>query len=261
MIVCSQLCAYWRKSSHGSTWRRNQFWYKQLPAKEEITSLGKCIHEIDPTIQITDTWEEHLKSRKQLQDFMKHCCVQRQYFFCIKKCGVQGCKICKPPRLPSIVCAKLSFFPDPLKKSASDSYQDFSDIWGKNTSKKDRPSLASSKKGKEKVKILFRMSAETVCDILICDVCLKSRSSLQLWGRNHTQKLWTVDIVLPWTSWWVYWWCCCYHCGAFGDLRPITVELKHNYVSNCAPCLQWVLWLWEKGTNQRPMFFCRQNIF
>lgn len=84
---------------------------------------------------------------------------------------------------------------------------------------------------------------------------LQSRSSLQLWGRNHTQKLWTVDIVLPWTSWWVYWWCCCYHCGAFGDLRPITVELKHNYVSNCAPCLQWVLWLWEKGTNQRPMFF------
>ena len=106
---------------------------------------------------------------------MKHCCVQRQYFFCIKKCGVQGCKICKPPRLPSIVCAKLSFFPDPLKKSASNSYQDFSDIWGKNTSEKDRPSLASSKKGKEKVKILFRISAETVCDILICDVCLKPR--------------------------------------------------------------------------------------
>lgn len=78
----------------------------QTPSnKEEITSLGKCIHEIDPTIQITDTRKEPLKSHKQLQDYMKHCCVQRQYFFCIKKCGVQGCKICKPPRLPSIVCA------------------------------------------------------------------------------------------------------------------------------------------------------------
>ena len=174
---------------------------------------------------------------------------------------------------------KTQLLPWSAEKISKQFYQDFSDIWGKNTSEKDRPSLASSKKGKDTLSYVCRNSmwhSHLWC-VLETKMCifqkkahkkwmhstsvLQSRSSLQLWGHNHTWKLWTVDIVLPWTSWWVYWWCCCYHCRAFGDLQPITVELKHNYVSNCAPCLQWVLWLWEKGMNQRPTFFCRQNIF
>ena len=97
----------WSSNGSSLTCRRNQFRpCKCLPVKRK---LQKCIHEIDPTIPITDTRKEHMKSCKQLQDFMKHCCVQHSYFFWIKKCGVQGCKLCKPPRLPSNVFAKFSF--------------------------------------------------------------------------------------------------------------------------------------------------------
>ena len=102
-------------------------------SKAKIEGLWKSIHEIDPAVQMTDTRKEHLKSRKQLQRFMMHCFVQHHYFFCIKKCGIEGCNICKPPRLPRDVFEKLGFFPDPLKKPASDSYQGFLEVWGKPT--------------------------------------------------------------------------------------------------------------------------------
>ena len=65
---------------------------------QEINDLWQCIQEVDSTVLATDTRKEHLKARSQLQAFMSHCCVQHHYFFCIKKCGVAGCKICKPPR-------------------------------------------------------------------------------------------------------------------------------------------------------------------
>ncbi len=92
---------------------------------QEIDDLWQCIHEVDSTVLATDTRKEHLKARTQLQAFLSHCYVQRHYFFCIKKCGVTGCKMCKPPRLPCDVFDKLNFFPDPERKPASNSYNDF----------------------------------------------------------------------------------------------------------------------------------------
>ncbi len=90
---------------------------------QEIDDLWQRIQEVDSTVLTTDTRKEHLKARTQLKAFMSHCCVQRHYFFCIKKCGVAGCKMCMPPRLPCDVFNQLNFFPDPEKKPASDSYQ------------------------------------------------------------------------------------------------------------------------------------------
>ncbi len=87
--------------------------------------------------------------------------------------------MCKPPRLPCDVFDKLNFFPDPERKPASNSYNEFESSWGKSTSEKDRPSLASRKltptKSTAKVSKSFHMTAETVCDVLVCGECLKPR--------------------------------------------------------------------------------------
>ena len=116
----------------------NRFKLKDEPVQtqspctpQEINDLWQRIQEVDSTVLATDTRKEHLKACSQLQAFMSHCCVQHHYFFCIKKCGVAGCKICKPPRLPCDVFNQLHFFPDPEKKPASNSYYEFSSSWGK----------------------------------------------------------------------------------------------------------------------------------
>lgn len=142
--------------------------------EDEIKALHDRILEVDPTVLPTESRKEDLKSHEQLKTFMAHCCVQRQYFFCIKKCGMEGCGICQPPRLPQEEFEKLSFFPDPTKKLGSDSYLEFKEVWGKSTTEKDRPSI-STKKGKEKPKKPFLMTAETVCDLIVCGECLKPR--------------------------------------------------------------------------------------
>ena len=76
------------------------------------------------------------------------------------------------------VFERLKVFPDPVKKVGSDSYEDFSDVYGKATFEKDRPSLLPQKtsdKTKEKPKKPYRMTAETVYDVLVCGKCLKPR--------------------------------------------------------------------------------------
>ena len=236
----------------------------QTPCTEEaIHSLWECIHEVDPTVEVTDSRQEHVKTREQLLAFMNHCCIKRQYIFCIKKCGVVGCKICKSPRLPPDVFEKLSLFPDPMKKTASESYKDFTEVWGKTTSESDRPSL-SLKKSKEKSAKPFRMTAETVCDVIVCGECLKPRcvySKKKLSKNEHSQlQILKQDYfyccggtIFPENSDIKSLCCielltscnedvsphyfaakfnnsiCCYHCGAYGDLRTISEEMRRRY--------------------------------
>ena len=231
---------------------------------EEIELLWEKVHEIDPSVQRTDSKQAQLKSRTRLNTFMDHCCVRRQYFFSIKKCGAEDCQFCKPPRLPLDVL-QLKVFPDPVKKVGSDKYEDFSAVYGKSTAENDRPSF-SHKKTKEKPKKPFRMTAETVCSIIICGECLKPRcfysarklSRSEQTELNHCKEEYiytcggTVipeshnlfslcspeiiqdceETVSP-----HYYSChlqcvlCCYNCGAFGDLIPIPDDVKRNFQS------------------------------
>ena len=104
--------------------------------------------------------------------------MRRKYVFSIKKCGEDGFQFCKPPRLPFDVFKQLKVFPDPVKKVGSGKYEDFSDVYGNSTTEKDRPSFSQPKKANEKKPTKpFRMSAETVCDILICGECLKQEEA------------------------------------------------------------------------------------
>lgn len=233
--------------------------------KEEIEQLWEQVHEIDPTVERTDSKQAQLKSRTRLNAFMEHCCIRRKYVFSIKKCGEPSCQLCKPPRLPLDVFKKLKAFPDPMKKVGSDRYEDFNDIYGKPTTEKYLPSV-SQQKLKEKPKKPFRMTAETVCSIMICGECLKPRcfySSRKLSRSEQIElhqckedylytcggtvipddhSLFSVcsseiiqnceEPVSP-----HYFSCrlqcvlCCYSCGAFADLVPIPDEMKKGFQS------------------------------
>jgi hypothetical protein len=139
--------------------------------KEAIEALWEKVHEADASVQRSDSKQAQLKSREKLSEFMEHCCVRRRYFFSIKKCGKGDCQFCKPPRLPQDVFERLSVFPDSVKKVGSDH------VFGKSTTEKDRPSLSGSAKKKSagKPSKPFRMTSETVCDVLVCGDCLKPR--------------------------------------------------------------------------------------
>ncbi len=169
----------------------------------------------------------------------------------------------KKPRLPMDVFERLKIFPDPIKKVASDSYEDFSDVYGKLTTEKDRPSLAKNIH-KEKPTKPFRMTAETVCDVVVCGYCLKPRCVYSKRKLNQSEKIefhrckedymYTCGgTMLPENSDLFSICCpeilqsceevvsphyyssrlqcdmCCHVCGAFGDLRPISEELQRSF--------------------------------
>ena len=71
----------------------------------------------------------------------------RNYSFCIKKCGVDGCKICKPVSMKMDEVSQLRFLPDlMIDLSNPDHYISFDVVMQKKTSEKDCPSLQRQKK-------------------------------------------------------------------------------------------------------------------
>ena len=55
---------------------------------------------------------------------MSHCCQVQHYTYCIKKCGEDGCNICKPVRMTKDKFNSLRFLPDPIMGS-DDHYLSF----------------------------------------------------------------------------------------------------------------------------------------
>ena len=87
-----------------------------VPASSsDIDELWSQAQEIDstlgPDIPLT---KATAKLKPELVKWIEHCCLQRHYFFEIKKCGISTCTICKPPRLPQEVCNQLHSLPDPV---------------------------------------------------------------------------------------------------------------------------------------------------
>ena len=71
---------------------------------------------------------------------MDHCCRRRHYFFEIKKCGKDGCEICKPTRLSQEIFEQIKPFPD-QEPGDDDYYNFFLQIYERTTSEKFRPSF------------------------------------------------------------------------------------------------------------------------
>ena len=97
-----------------------------------------------------------------------HCCQQRHYSFCIKKCGRADCAICKPPRLPPESFSQIHHLPDPTPASDGH-YKQFSDVYGKATTEAHRPSIAK-RTGRTK-SLPFVASVRNVMLMIQCEEC------------------------------------------------------------------------------------------
>ena len=95
LFRCLQSC-YWERS----IWRN---------FKTEVEMLAKSVYDyasylrdqnnvkvIDSEVCVDKVTNKSVKNYENLQKFFDHCCQARYYSFCIKKCGVDGCNICKP---------------------------------------------------------------------------------------------------------------------------------------------------------------------
>ena len=59
---------------------------------------------------------ETVPGKKKYQQFLDHCALRRQYFFMLKKCGVDTCDICRPIRGMNYSATALHFLPGEFSK-------------------------------------------------------------------------------------------------------------------------------------------------
>lgn len=141
-------------------------------SKEDIESVWNSLHEVDSSLKVDDKHPKaSLKSHPAVEEFIKHCCQTRHYSFCIKKCGVSSCSICRPPRLPTEAFSKISFIPDPIPQGDGH-YKPFEEVYGTTTTEKFRPSL--SKQSAKSKKLPFSASVQHVrnVDLMVqCEEC------------------------------------------------------------------------------------------
>lgn len=108
--------------------------------QEDLEEFFKALNQIDSSLQFQDKLrKDSLKSHPSVQQFLDHCCRERHYLFCIKKCGDLNCGLCKPPRLPLDVFSKICFIPDPIP-GVDGHYLPFEKVYGTETTEKHRPS-------------------------------------------------------------------------------------------------------------------------
>ena len=113
----------------------------------EIEEFWNILLRIDETLDHHVSYtKSEIKDKEQLLKFLKHCCQERHYLFCIKKCGGTDCTTCTPPRMPEETFPQLHNLPDPLI-GEDEHYQPFVDVFGTTTTEKDRPSLQPSRDG------------------------------------------------------------------------------------------------------------------
>ena len=63
--------------------------------------VWNSLHSIDTTLKFGHKdIKGSFSSHPSLKDFLDHCCQQRYYSFCVKKCGDDNCNICKSPHIP-----------------------------------------------------------------------------------------------------------------------------------------------------------------
>ena len=140
--------------------------------KELLAVLKQLQADIDPDINVS---KKSLPSLPHLQSFLSHCCRSRHYSFSILKCGSADCSICRPPRLPKDVFDTLKHIPDPVREV--NVYKPFSEVYGTETTEKDRPSLQSSAE-KQCHGMPFNPSAQfarNVAKTLDCTECNRPR--------------------------------------------------------------------------------------
>lgn len=144
---------------------------------QEIEDFWEVLLLVEDSLQQSDSAKAILSSRPKLKEFLEHCCQQRHYSFCIKKCGNNSCTICLPVRMDASKFSALRFLPDPLLGEDSH-YLPFSDVFDKTTTEKDRPSL-KAKKQKSLSYSPSKQHATNVGVVIQCEECNKWRLKME----------------------------------------------------------------------------------
>ena len=61
-------------------------------SSSQLDSFWNVILQVESSLSQSDMRATVLKDRLALKAFLEHCCLERHYMFCIKKCGEPACK-------------------------------------------------------------------------------------------------------------------------------------------------------------------------
>lgn len=111
---------------------------------QDIEVMKRHLRELFPDMDLTKLQKTHTRKIKSYQDWLDRHCKSTQYVFQIKKCDNVSC--CIPPRNP-----QPSWLPDPQLDATGEHYLPYSEVRGKETTEKDRPTLKLLKKKKPQV--------------------------------------------------------------------------------------------------------------
>ena len=161
-------------------------------SNEDIQAFWEVLELVDPSLTREDTKKKDIENKLKLKEFYQHCCRSRHYFFSIKKCGEETCEVCKPLRMPKEEFANIKHLPDPTIGD-EDHYLTFEMAFQKETTEKDRPSLA--KPIKRRKSLPFTPSVQHVRNIglmLQCEECdlwrlLYSKRKLSVQEKTQLQ--------------------------------------------------------------------------
>ena len=130
------------------------------------------ILQVDPSLNKNDKInKKKLESKKDLNTYLKHCCIQRHYSFQIKKCGSDTCNLCKPLRMSKEIFSKLHCLPDPVP-GEDGHYKKFDEVFGTDTTESHRPSLSRTPKRKKTLPFVASLQHVRNVDLMLqCDEC------------------------------------------------------------------------------------------
>ena len=172
--------------------KQKKFQVYESSSNEDIQAFWEVLELVDPSLTREDTKKKDIENKLKLKEFYQHCCRSRHYFFSIKKCGEETCEVCKPLRMPKEEFANIKHLPDPTIGD-EDHYLTFEMAFQKETTEKDRPSLA--KPIKRRKSLPFTPSVQHVRNIglmLQCEECdlwrlLYSKRKLSVQEKTQLQ--------------------------------------------------------------------------
>ena len=99
-----------------------------------------------------------------LNKFLETHSIRHHYIFQLKKCSQPDCEFGCKPVLPADVLSQLSWLPDPVYSSASNKYLPFQDVYGREPTEKDRPSLPiASDSQHASLLVLWKVLQKIIC--------------------------------------------------------------------------------------------------
>ena len=154
--------------------------------EDEIDDFSQVIKVlVDPTIDLSNLQKKDVVNYKDLLTFLETHTRSRHYFFQIKKCNQEACKVCNSPRLDLTTFSTLNWLPDPECCAIdANKFLPFGSLYGKETTEKFRPSLKDKKeedKGRD-------FSASKARNVIICGECLKPRIVYAQYVLTPAQK-------------------------------------------------------------------------